>query len=206
MEVYCDGKFVSSSFKDYSSLTLFTDYDGEANIKTSIKVPPGDVTIMVYHARQSFAGSILSSAASAAATSSSSIPGATKIKICQVYFNPANVSSTRTHVRFPTHEVDSMASLDRIPADFAVSVNFQRKDASRTEKFPYVLPDRRKLDLVFASKGEYAEACSIAGASASSSSTSGQASKDDEEPPRYRTNILAVGTRELALFYSFLIH
>ncbi len=91
VDVFCDGKFVASSFKDYGSLTLFTPYDGEAVLKTNIRVPPGDVTVVVYHARQSFAGSILSSAASAAAAAA----GTTRIKICQVYFNPATISSTR---------------------------------------------------------------------------------------------------------------
>ncbi len=168
VDVYCDGNLVATSFKDYNSLKLFTPYDGEAVIRTNIRVPPGDVTVMVYHARQSIAGSILSAAGSASTT---------KIKICQVYFNPATVSPTRTHVRFPTHEIDSLSNLDRIPADFAVSVNFQRKDPARTEKFPYVLPDRRKLDLVFATKGEHAEACAIAG-------VDGGADTQPKRPPR----------------------
>ncbi len=89
VDVFCDGKLVASSMKDYASLSLFTPYDGDAVIKTNIRVPPGDVTIVVYHARQSFAGSLLSSAAAGAAAAT------TRIKICQVYFNPATISNTR---------------------------------------------------------------------------------------------------------------
>ncbi len=167
--MYCDGKLVASSFKDYTSLTLFTPYDGEAILKTNIKVPPGkhtrqqrndcagcalqrifvpgDITVMVFHARQSFAGGLLSSS------------GASGIKICQVYFNPSTIPDSRSYVRFPTHEIDGLTTplLEKIPADFSVSVNFARKDSPRSFKFPYLLPEKRRPELIFSGKTEFSE-------------------------------------------------
>ncbi len=96
---------------------------------------------------------------------------------------------SRTHVRFPTHEIDGLSSLDRIPGDFSVSVNFQRKDPSRTERFPYVLPERKKLDLIFASKGEYAEACSAAGIEGAGVAVSSSSSSAPKRPPREKSSM-----------------
>ena len=42
VDVYCSGKMVSSSFRDYNSVRLYTPYDGEVVLKTNIRVPPGE--------------------------------------------------------------------------------------------------------------------------------------------------------------------
>ena len=157
--------------KDYASLTLFTPYDGEVILKLgNIKIPPGgDVTVMVFHARQSL-GTFFSSGK------------VEKIRICQIHFDPAAVSSSRTHVRFPTHELDALGDLDRIPADFSVTINFKRGEQKNPVKFPYILPERRKLDLLFQSRAEFEEA--IGGDEPETETIPDEAQEEPQRPPR----------------------
>lgn len=164
IEVYSNGRFIASSMKDYASLTQFTNYDGEVVLKVgNIKVPAGgDVTVMVFHARQSL-GTFFSGGKTE------------KIKICQVYFDPSDISSTRTHIKFPTHELDCLGDLERIPADFSVTINFRRGD-TKMVKFPYILPEKRKLDLVFQHRSEFEDAMECTGSS--------EAEPQPKRPPR----------------------
>ena len=155
--VGCKGDLIGSTLKDYNSLKLFTPYDGEVTvqIKEGVKMPPGEVTLIIYHARQSLAGSFFSSASGGKVE---------RIKICQVTFDPSSLDS-KTHVRFRTHEIDGITNLERIPADFNVSVNFVKK-GSNAVKFPYLLPEKRKLELIFQSRREYEEALEFSGSEA----------------------------------------
>ena len=65
-------------------------------------------------------------------------------------------------MRFPTHELDCIGDVEKIPGDFTVTVNFARSEGGPVKRtFPYKLPERRKLDLVFGSKAEFNEAAQL---------------------------------------------
>ena len=159
VEVYTGSKLAATSFKDYGSLKLYTPYDVDVILETSLKAM-GDLTVVIYHGRQSlgtfFAGKL------------------EKIRICQVSFNPAAVSPSRNHVRFPTHELDCIGDVEKIPGDFTVTVNFARGEGAK-RTFPYKLPERRKLDLIFGSKSEFNEAAQMV--------TGEMESESEQQPP-----------------------
>ena len=129
IDVLVDGKLVGSTLVDYSQLKMFTPYDGEVVINAGgIKAPAGDVCVVVYHARQSLGSNFFGGSGKTE-----------RIRICQVYFDPAALTPSKTHVRFATHEIDGISDLSRIPGDFSVSVNFSKKESATTTKFPYLL-------------------------------------------------------------------
>ena len=167
VEVYSGSKLAATSFKDYGSLKLYTPYDVDVVMETSLKAM-GDLTVVLYHGRQSlgtfFAGKL------------------EKIRICQVSFNPAAVSTSRNHVRFPTHELDCIGDVEKIPGDFTVTVNFTRSEGGPAKRtFPYKLPERRKLDLIFGSKSEFNEAVQLVTGEAEVGG--GPGGPEDERPP-----------------------
>ena len=79
-------------------------------------------------------------------------------------------------MRFPTHELDCIGDVEKIPGDFTVTVNFARSDGGPVKRtFPYKLPERRKLDLVFGSKAEFNEAAQL---------VTGEAEGPEQQPPQ----------------------
>lgn len=169
VEVHSGSKMVATSFKDYGNLKLYTPYDVEVILNTSLKAS-GDLTVVVYHGRQSlgtfFAGKL------------------EKIRICQVSFNPAAVSTTKNHVRFPTHELDCIGDVEKIPADFSVTVNFTRSAAGPVKKtFPYKMPEKRKLDLIYGSKAEFNDAVQLVTGDSPPASSSSMPTQETMEAP-----------------------
>ena len=89
---------------------------------------------------------------------------------------PVPLPYDRNHVRFPTHELDCIGDVEKIPGDFTVTVNFARSDGGPVKRtFPYKLPERRKLDLVFGSKAEFNEAAQL---------VTGEAEGPEQQPPQ----------------------
>jgi cyclin G-associated kinase len=169
VEVYSGNNLVASTIKDYSAMTLFTPYDGEIVLKMSVAVA-GDVTILAYHARQSigtfFAGKV------------------EKVPICRVYFNPAYLSATsKSHIRFRTHELDFLGEAEKVPQGFALSVNFGLKD-KRATNYPYKMPEKKRMELLFSSKSEYEEAVESVGSTRPSPTSEAQPEMPPERPPR----------------------
>ena len=174
VEVYSGSKLAATSFKDYGSLKLYTPYDVDVIMETSLKAM-GDLTVVLYHGRQSlgtfFAGKL------------------EKIRICQVSFNPAAVSTSRNHVRFPTHELDCIGDVEKIPGDFTVTVNFTRSEGGPVKKtFPYKLPEKRKLDLIFGSKSEFNEAAQLVTGELEGGSSGPKEQAPPERPERGKKN------------------
>eukprot|EP00095_Tigriopus_kingsejongensis_P003085 maker-scaffold210_size256293-snap-gene-1.23 protein:Tk03085 transcript:maker-scaffold210_size256293-snap-gene-1.23-mRNA-1 annotation:"cyclin-g-associated kinase" len=147
LEIYQGSQLVSSTFQDYASLKLFTPYDGDVKLKTHVKVM-GDVTIIVYHGRQSM-GTFFASKVD-------------KILVGKVFLTTAQLPASKSFIKFKTHELDSLGDLERIPGDFSIAVNYQVKEIAKDVAYPYKMPTKRMLDLFFTTKGEYHEAMTLA--------------------------------------------
>ena len=177
--MYCGSKLAATSFKDYGSLKLYTPYDVDVIMETNLRAM-GDLTVVLYHGRQSlgtfFAGKL------------------EKIRICQVSFNPAAISTARNHVRFPTHELDCIGDVEKIPGDFTVTVNFTRSDAGPVKRtFPYKLPEKRKLNLIFGNKSEFNEAVQLVTGEAGDDSAPGLPPERPERGKKNHSPLLDIG-------------
>lgn len=59
-----------------------------------------------------------------------------------VNLTPVPLPYNRNHVRFPTHELDCIGDVEKIPGDFTVTVNFARSDGGPVKR---TFPDRKSV-------------------------------------------------------------
>lgn len=155
---------------EYSALTLFTSYDGEAILKVNAKID-GDVVISIYHARQTnllFANKF------------------DKILICRLYFHTGFLGGNSSSLRFKLRDLDLASDVgesSRFSKDFKVVVNF------RPEKEVKSMPLKCKnadLSLLFGTRDEMLNNREMMGTAPSSQ----QDLEDPKPPPRYSNKFL----------------
>ena len=102
-------------------------------------------------------------------------------------------------MRFPTHELDCIGDVEKIPGDFTVTVNFARSEGGPVKRtFPYKLPERRKLDLVFGSKAEFNEAAQLVTGEAEMPEQSQQPPERPERGKKNQSPLLDIGASPTA--------
>ena len=137
---------IPSNISDYNALKGFNNYDEEAIIKSSVKVE-GDVSLILYHARQNLGGFL----------SSSKFQG---ILMSKLYFHTGFLNANTSCIKVRLKDLDGVVTDvgggkdQRFPPNFKIVINFRPEKEVR--KIEVVKPPaKHSLGMIFASQAEH---------------------------------------------------